>query len=99
MVPGAGDYPLIWYRIGEGDFQMAVDKVGRNDLCNCGSGKKYKKCCADKSQWSRGSVLMVVLISALIVVGVGAVVRNFTTENEHVAKTSGVWDPVHGHYH
>jgi SWIM/SEC-C metal-binding protein len=23
-----------------------VAKVGRNDLCPCGSGKKYKKCCA-----------------------------------------------------
>lgn len=23
-------------------------KVGRNDLCPCGSGKKYKRCCADK---------------------------------------------------
>lgn len=22
-----------------------VDKVGRNDECTCGSGKKYKKCC------------------------------------------------------
>jgi len=21
------------------------EKVGRNDLCPCGSGKKYKKCC------------------------------------------------------
>ena len=21
-------------------------KVGRNDDCSCGSGKKYKKCCA-----------------------------------------------------
>ena len=21
------------------------DQIGRNDLCNCGSGKKYKKCC------------------------------------------------------
>lgn len=21
------------------------DKIGRNDLCSCGSGKKYKKCC------------------------------------------------------
>ncbi|RIL07071.1 MAG: YecA family protein, partial [Proteobacteria bacterium] len=20
-------------------------KVGRNDLCTCGSGKKYKRCC------------------------------------------------------
>ena len=23
------------------------DKIGRNDLCICGSGKKYKKCCLD----------------------------------------------------
>jgi preprotein translocase subunit SecA len=22
-----------------------ADKVGRNDPCPCGSGKKYKKCC------------------------------------------------------
>ncbi len=25
----------------------APDKVGRNDPCPCGSGKKYKRCCAD----------------------------------------------------
>ena len=24
---------------------MAEKKVGRNDPCTCGSGKKYKKCC------------------------------------------------------
>ena len=24
-------------------------KTGRNDPCPCGSGKKYKKCCANKS--------------------------------------------------
>jgi SEC-C motif domain protein len=23
-----------------------VDNIGRNDPCSCGSGKKYKKCCA-----------------------------------------------------
>jgi len=22
-----------------------LNKVGRNDMCPCGSGKKYKKCC------------------------------------------------------
>lgn len=27
-------------------------KVGRNDPCPCGSGKKYKKCCAGKKQAS-----------------------------------------------
>lgn len=25
-------------------------KVGRNDPCTCGSGKKYKKCCGDVAQ-------------------------------------------------
>jgi preprotein translocase subunit SecA len=25
--------------------KKAADKVGRNDPCPCGSGKKYKKCC------------------------------------------------------
>jgi SEC-C motif-containing protein len=26
-----------------------VDKVGRNDPCPCGSGKKYKKCCGARA--------------------------------------------------
>ena len=25
--------------------KIKKDKIGRNDLCPCGSGKKYKKCC------------------------------------------------------
>ncbi len=25
-----------------------MSKIGRNDLCLCGSGKKYKKCCESK---------------------------------------------------
>jgi SEC-C motif-containing protein len=24
---------------------LSVSKIGRNDPCSCGSGKKYKKCC------------------------------------------------------
>lgn len=27
-----------------------IKKIGRNDLCHCGSGKKYKKCCMLKDQ-------------------------------------------------
>lgn len=27
-----------------------VKKIGRNDLCYCGSGKKYKKCCMNKRE-------------------------------------------------
>lgn len=25
-----------------------MEKIGRNDLCHCGSGKKFKKCCERK---------------------------------------------------
>jgi len=27
---------------------MKSEKIGRNDPCPCGSGKKYKKCCGNK---------------------------------------------------
>lgn len=26
-------------------YQRETKKIGRNDPCPCGSGKKYKKCC------------------------------------------------------
>ena len=29
--------------------QRQVAKVGRNDACPCGSGKKYKKCCGENA--------------------------------------------------
>ena len=28
-----------------GPYKRAEPKIGRNDPCTCGSGKKYKKCC------------------------------------------------------
>lgn len=30
-------------------IKKSTPKVGRNELCPCGSGKKYKKCCGKKS--------------------------------------------------
>ena len=30
-----------------------MSKVGRNDLCPCGSGKKYKRCCRAKDEQQR----------------------------------------------
>ncbi len=31
-----------------------MNKIGRNDPCPCGSGKKYKQCCLLKSKPSTG---------------------------------------------
>jgi uncharacterized protein YecA (UPF0149 family) len=28
--------------------EAKIKKVGRNDPCPCGSGKKFKKCCMNK---------------------------------------------------
>ena len=28
-------------------YERPTEKIGRNELCPCGSGKKYKKCCLD----------------------------------------------------
>jgi len=30
---------------GKEPVRRAEPKIGRNDPCPCGSGKKYKKCC------------------------------------------------------
>ena len=30
------------------------EKIGRNDPCPCGSGKKYKKCCMGKEGTAKG---------------------------------------------
>ena len=40
----------IWYffdgkMVSTGQYRREAPKVGRNDPCPCGSGKKFKKCC------------------------------------------------------
>lgn len=42
----------------ESDHKMAT--LGRNDLCHCGSGKKYKRCCLEKDQADERPVLHLV---------------------------------------
>ena len=36
---------IIWESRAEKPKDTVEVKVGRNDICPCGSGKKYKKCC------------------------------------------------------
>ena len=71
-------------------------RTGRNDLCPCGSGRKFKKCCELKTNETRQRVLMFVV--GLFVVGalVAGVVSFSTSEGGSAGR---VWDPAHGHYH
>jgi hypothetical protein len=74
-------------------------KIGRNDECTCGSGKKYKKCCELKQERSGGTVAMLVLIGALALAGLLAGISTFSTDTTHAGQPTGVWSAEHGHYH
>jgi hypothetical protein len=73
-------------------------KPGRNELCPCGSGKKYKKCheTQESGGAAQGRVLMI-LVGLAVAGAIVAGIAQFTGERS----TSGtrVWDPAHGHYH
>ena len=76
--------------------------VGRNEPCPCGSGNKYKHCCAGKakrtpqSMWT-GALVALVLLGALLFAGV-----SLTQDDGHEAAAdapSRVWSEEHGHWH
>jgi len=73
--------------------------AGRNELCPCGSGKKYKKCCELKTRKTRGATVMMILVGILMTVGVIAGISAITSDRRDVARPGGVWSPEHGHYH
>jgi hypothetical protein len=76
-----------------------MTKPGRNDACRCGSGKKYKKCCAVRQHGSRVSKLMIAGLVAALTGGIYAVTVGFGDEGSSVAGQGRVWSPEHGHYH
>jgi len=78
-------------------FQAGM-KVGPNERCPCGSGKKYKRCCGmKKSQMSiRGQALLILLAVMLVA---GLVLMVFRAVNQEGGRPQRVWSPEHGHYH
>lgn len=76
-----------------------TETIGRNDACPCGSGRKYKKCCALKAQRARGNTVLLVLVAGLMVAGLAAGISSFMNERGHTAQPGGVWSAEHGHYH
>jgi hypothetical protein len=65
----------------------------RNESCPCGSGKKYKKCCAMKSQ--KISPALVVVLIAGVVLAIVVIVSS----TRRGANAGLVWSQEHGHYH
>jgi SEC-C motif len=73
-------------------------KVGRNDACPCGSGRKYKQCCFAKSQRMSLSMRLALLAAAgMIIAGVTFAAFSFNSERNPTA--GRVWSPEHGHWH
>jgi hypothetical protein len=75
-------------------------KPGRNDLCPCGSGKKYKKCHeASERTSTRQSRVLIMVVGAAVAAALVAAVASFTGAGTSGASGTRVWDPAHGHYH
>ena len=82
-----------------------MEKVGRNDPCPCGSGKKYKNCHQNENEASGGKdkALLIggwILLFAII----GAIGYYFNSKNASnrpagSAPAGQVWSEEHGHYH
>ena len=68
-------------------------RPGRNDACPCGSGKKFKHCCASKKNRMSPALIAVVVIGAILAV-------TLIISNVRRSSNSGmVWSAEHGHYH
>jgi SEC-C motif len=76
-----------------------ISDAGRNELCPCGSRKKYKKCCGLKKRSSRSATITMLLVGLLLAVGVIAGITAITSDRRDVGRPGGVWSPEHGHYH
>ncbi len=74
-------------------------KTGRNEPCPCGSGKKFKQCCAKKGTPSyRLWNLALLLLAAVLLAAVAVAIYSASTE-ERVAPPGKVWSEEHGHWH
>lgn len=78
-----------------------MTRVGRNDRCPCGSGKKHKHCCGVAA--SGNSLASRVMMGVVLVMLLGAVYAGFSAiASDPSSTTPGagkVWSPEHGHYH
>ena len=70
-----------------------MQRPGRNEPCPCGSGKKFKQCCAAKKD--RSSRALVAVLIAVAVVAVIVIVSNMRRSSN----SGMVWSAEHGHYH
>jgi hypothetical protein len=74
-----------------------MSKIGRNEPCSCGSGKKFKRCHGAQPANSRHSKMLLIIVGGAVLAALAAVVTLVTTDRG--GGSTRVWDPAHGHYH
>jgi hypothetical protein len=76
-------------------------KIGRNEPCPCGSGKKYKNCClAKKYSTPLAQKLLVTVFILLIIFGLIAFITAIRSyEPSSSAGRGQVWSEEHQHWH
>jgi hypothetical protein len=74
-----------------------MSKTGRNDLCHCGSGKKYKKCHESKETGKAKGRLLIALVGGAVLAA--AVATALSVTGQSAGGGTRTWDPEHGHYH
>lgn len=79
-----------------------MDKPGRNDLCHCGSGKKYKNCHAQietKTGNSIRSKVIGAIVIGVMLLSIAVMIINSQSPEQGEAPPGKVWSEEHGHYH
>ena len=74
--------------------------LGRNDLCRCGSGKKYKHCCLEKDNARLLSKTAMIAIAIVMLVGLVLGGISFMGKDSQPSCPPGtVWSEAHNHCH
>lgn len=74
-----------------------MSKPGRNDLCHCGSGRKYKKCHGPREGTTSQGRFLLIVVGGGIIAALAIALSQMT--GDVGSSTTRVWDPAHGHYH
>jgi hypothetical protein len=77
---------------------MPMAKTGRNELCPCGSGKKFKRCHEIKQQGGGVSARMtLIVVAGAMIAALLLGIATFTGGGSSAGVR--IWSPEHGHYH
>jgi len=73
--------------------------IGRNAPCPCGSGRKYKRCCALKAGKTSWGSRIVISVVALMLLGGAVYMLTSLNEGSDTIRPGRVWSDEHGHWH